>query len=295
MRIVSDVRSGRRTVMPAAKWRRAATAGLAAATLMASGPVAAEDFYLRTGIGLDRSAETRFTDTDCASLSPAALYGCGPGPDGAPRSSLGDFGTRTGLGLGIGYAAAFSTRFEVLMEDHPRFAFEGHANFLESTRQQSVSAALSSLSGLLTAYVDLPRLGLPRLGPFSPFIGSGVGVARLELDDTRMTFPKTTTLVPGARRVNLAWILMTGGRDIAQRGGHARSRLALYGSRRCRDRPSQGPGRLARREQRTAGTRSRRHAGKADEPRASAFPALRLLRLEPRASEQMQEETIKAA
>ena len=210
MRIVSDVRSGRRTVMPAAKWRRAATAGLAAATLMASGPVAAEDFYLRTGIGLDRSAETRFTDTDCASLSPAALYGCGPGPDGAPRSSLGDFGTRTGLGLGIGYAAAFSTRFEVLMEYHPRFAFEGHANFLESTRQQSVSAALSSLSGLLTAYVDLPRLGLPRLGPFSPFIGSGVGVARLELDDTRMTFPKTTTLVPGARRVNLAWILMTG-------------------------------------------------------------------------------------
>ena len=134
MRIVSDVRSGRRTVMPAAKWRRAATAGLAAATLMASGPVAAEDFYLRTGIGLDRSAETRFTDTDCASLSPAALYGCGPGPDGAPRSSLGDFGTRTGLGLGIGYAAAFSTRFEVLMEYHPRFAFEGHANFLESTR-----------------------------------------------------------------------------------------------------------------------------------------------------------------
>ena len=210
MRIVSDVRSGRRTVMPAAKWRRAATAGLAAATLMASGPVAAEDFYLRTGIGLDRSAETRFTDTDCASLSPAALYGCGPGPDGAPRSSLGDFGTRTGLGLGIGYAAAFSTRFEVLMEYHPRFAFEGHANFLESTRQQSVSAALSSLSGLLTASVDLPRLGLPRLGPFSPFIGSGVGVARLELDDTRMTFPKTTTLVPGARRVNLAWILMTG-------------------------------------------------------------------------------------
>ena len=96
------------------------------------------------------------------------------------------------------------------MEYRPRFAFAGHANFLESTRQQSVSADLSSLSGLLTAYVDLPGLGLPRLGPFSPFIGSGVGVARLEIDDTRMTFPKTTTLVPGARRVNLAWILMTG-------------------------------------------------------------------------------------
>ena len=208
MRIVSDVRSGRRAVTPAAKWPRGATSVLA--VLMASGSVAAEDFYLRTGVGFDRAAETRFTDTDCASLSPAALYGCGQGPDGAPRSSLGDFGTRAGLGLGIGYATAFSTRLEVLMEYRPRFAFAGHANFLESTRQQSVSADLSSLSGLLTAYVDLPGLGLPRLGPFNPFIGSGVGVARLEIDDTRMTFPKTTTLVPGARRVNLAWILMTG-------------------------------------------------------------------------------------
>ena len=206
MRIVSDVRSGRRAVTPAAKWPCGATSVLA--VLMASGSVAAEDFYLRTGVGFDRAAETRFTDTDCASLSPAALYGCGQGPDGAPRSSLGDFGTRAGLGLGIGYATAFSTRLEVLMEYRPRFAFAGHANFLESTRQQSVSADLSSLSGLLTAYVDLPGLGLPRLGPFNPFIG--VGVARLEIDDTRMTFPKTTTLVPGARRVNLAWILMTG-------------------------------------------------------------------------------------
>ena len=122
------------------------------------------------------------------------------------------------------------------------------------------------------------------VGPFSPFIGSGVGVARL-VDDTRMTFPKTTTLVPGARRVNLAWILMTG---VATSLSEA---VTLDLAWRYTDLGDVETGRakgqaiLARREQRTAGTRSRRHAGKADEPRASAFPALRLLRLEPPASQ----------
>ena len=41
----------------------------------------------------------------------------------------------------------------------------------------------------------------------------------------------------------------------------------------------------SRAPRRRRGARSRRHAGKADEPRASAFPALHLLRLEPPASQ----------
>ena len=76
------------------------------------------------------------------------------------------------LELGLGYAAAPSVRFEILVEYRPRFAFEcGALNFLAPERRQSVSADLSSLSGMLAAYVDLPGLGLPRLGPFGPFIG----------------------------------------------------------------------------------------------------------------------------
>ena len=171
---------------------------------------ATDDFYLRVGIGLDHPAEIRFMDKDCSSVSPAALYGCGPGADGAPLRALGDFGMIAGLELGLGYAGVSTARLEVLIEYRPRFVFEGRANFLEPTRRQSVSADLSSLSGMLAAYMDLPELGLPRLGPFSPFVGGGVGAARTEIGETRMTFPRTTTIVPGASQVHLAWMLTAG-------------------------------------------------------------------------------------
>ena len=180
-----------------------------AATLV-PGVGVADDVYLRAGIGFDRPAETRFMDRDCSSVSPAALYGCGTGDDGAPRRSLGDFGTVAGVEFGVGHILTRATRVEVLVEYRPRFAFDGRANFLEPARQQSVSADLSSLSGMLAAYVDLPELGVPKLGRFSPFLGGGAGAVRVEIGETRMAFPRTTTIVPGARRVNLAWMLTAG-------------------------------------------------------------------------------------
>ena len=126
---------------------------------MLSGSASAGDFYLRAGIGLDRPAGTTFTDRDCSSASPAALYGCGRGGDGAPYGSRGGFGTAPVLELGLGYAAAPAIRMEVLGEYRPRLAFEGRANFLEPGRRQSVAAELSSLSGMLAGYVDLPVTG----------------------------------------------------------------------------------------------------------------------------------------
>ena len=69
---------------------------------------------------------------------------------------------------------------------------------------------LSSLSGILAAYVDLPGLGVRPLGPFSPFVGGGLGAARVASGETRMTFPKTRTLVPGTRRTGLTWRLTAG-------------------------------------------------------------------------------------
>ena len=124
-----------------------------------------------------------------------------------------------------------ATRVEVLVEYRPRFAFDGRANFLEPTRQQSVSADLSTLSGMLAAYVDLPELGVPRLGRFSPYLGGGAGAVRVEIGETRMAFPRTTTIVPGARRVNLAWMLTAGVARSLGDNHDARTRLALHGSR----------------------------------------------------------------
>ena len=193
-----------------AKWRISAAAVLALAGCVAAGSADAGDYYLRAGVGLDRPAETVFTDRDCSSVSPDALYGCGTGGNGAPTRSVGDFGTAPALELGLGYAAAPAVRFEVLVEYRPRFAFEGRTNFLARERRQSVTADLSSLSGMLAAYVDLPGLGVPRLGPFGPFIGAGIGAGRTRIGETRMMFPATTTIVPGRSRTGLAWMLTAG-------------------------------------------------------------------------------------
>ena len=58
--------------------------------------------------------------------------------------------------------------------------------------------------------MDLPGLGVRPLGPFSPFVGGGLGAARVASGETRMTFPKTRTLVPGTRQTGLTWRLTAG-------------------------------------------------------------------------------------
>ena len=126
--------------------RSAVLALMAAAATLLPGLAVAQDVYLRAGIDLSRPADTHFTDADCASLVPAALYGCGLGGDGAPLRSVGNVGTVAGVELGLGYAVAPAVRLEALLTYRPRFTFDGHANFLEPRdRQQSVSVDLSSV------------------------------------------------------------------------------------------------------------------------------------------------------
>jgi opacity protein-like surface antigen len=115
-----------------------------------------------------------------------------------------------GFELGIGYVAVPALRLEAVIEHRPNFSFDGRANFVQTAGRQEVSANLSSLSGMLAAYLDLPELGLHRLGPFSPFIGGGVGLSRINIDETLMEFPRTTTIIPSGQRVNLAWMLTAG-------------------------------------------------------------------------------------
>ena len=162
-------------------------------------------YYVRGGVIFDRSTDTKFGDGDCLSVSPAALYGCGKGIDGTPLGSRGDFGTMTGVGLGIGYVASPVLRFEALLQYRPGFSFQGNANFVQTTGSQEVTAELSSVSGMLAAYLDLPGFG-----PFRPLLGSGGGLNVVDIEETQMTFPNTTTIVPGGRHVDLA-VMMTAG------------------------------------------------------------------------------------
>ena len=192
-------------------WRIGVTLLVVAAGWILSGfTVRANDYYLRAGGSLEGSQETRFKDKSCSSTSPAALYGCGTGNDGEPKSTLGDFGTMAGFELGVGRWVTPVLRLEAVLQHRPSFSFKGRANFVQTTARQTVSADLSSLSGMVAAYVDLPQLGLSKFGPFSPFIGGGVGVSRIDIGETRMEFPRTATIVPGGRQVGLARMLMAG-------------------------------------------------------------------------------------
>ena len=186
---------------------RLCTAVVTAVVVTAAAP---DDFYVRAGMALDWSADTRFTDADCSSTSVAVLYGCGTALDGTPLSSLGNFGALVGYDLGVGYVAAPALRLEAVVQHHPHAAFKGRANFVQTAGMQAVSADLSVLSGMLAAYLNLAELGLPRLGPFSLFVGGGAGLSRIALDETRMEFPKTTTIVPGGQRVNFTWMPTAG-------------------------------------------------------------------------------------
>ena len=174
------------------------------------GSAAADGFYWRLGLGAGRVADTQFTDRDCSSVSPAALYGCGAGADGAPLRAAGDFGISSGAELGVGWAVSPALRLEALAEYWPRFAFDGKANFLDPSRRQSVFARLSLKAGMLAAHVALDEIGMPKLGALRPFAGAGVGAARVSMGRTRMNFPRTSTLVPGGDSTHLAWMLTAG-------------------------------------------------------------------------------------
>ena len=168
--------------------------------------------YIRGGVLLDRGQDTRFQDEDCSSEVPPALYGCGSDMNGAPLSSLGDFGTMTGLELGLGYAILPALRLEAAIQYRPDFSFKGGANFTQTPGRQDVSAELSALSGMLAAYLDVPIPGfaLLRYTPINPFIGVGGGLSRIDIDTTRMNFSKTSTIIPGGHQVSFSWMLTAG-------------------------------------------------------------------------------------
>ena len=194
-----------------ASGRRWRVLALIAASVSMTGAVAETgDFYLRAGLGLDHPAETVFSDRECSSTSPAALYGCGTGPDGAPYRSVGDVGTAVALDLGVGRFVTPRLRLEALVGYRPRLAFRGRANFLEPGSRQSVAADLSSLSAMLEAYADLREFVVPALGTVVPFLGAGAGVVRTRIGATSMSFPRTMTTVPGGARMDAAWMLTAG-------------------------------------------------------------------------------------
>lgn len=196
-----------------------AAAWLCAAVALPGSSAAAQG-YLRAGVGIALDASASFTDVDCGSQMPAALYGCRTGGDGEPLRSAGEFAPSGVLEIGAGYAVRPAVRLQLRLTYRPAVLFEGEANFLEPTREQSVRVEGSTLSGLIEAEFDLPMGGALDVAGFRPFAGAGIGRVRHRTGETRMTFPATETCVPGASLTQWTWAVTAGmaraiGEDIA--------------------------------------------------------------------------------
>ncbi|MCY3702134.1 MAG: outer membrane beta-barrel protein [Rhodospirillales bacterium] len=180
--------------------------------LVAGMPAAAADnhTYFRLGVGLDQLSDTRFLDTDCRSESPAALYGCGPGKNGDVLSTVGGFGGTSAFEVGWGRTVTSTARLELSVDYRPHHTFRGTANFLAPGRMQSVEAGVSSWSGLMSAYLDLPPVQIGNLRSGRPFVGAGFGAGRNVVRQMLQTFPRTTTVVPGGAWTGRVWMLTAG-------------------------------------------------------------------------------------
>ena len=173
-------------------------------------------FYLRAGVGSERSRDTRFLDKDCSLESAGnaeglqALYGCGTGWNGLQLGSSGDFGNMTSFEVGAGYTVSPLLRLEALIQQRSSIAFEGRSNYLDGERMEDAVAEVSAVSAMLAAYVDLSELGARRIGIFRPFFGAGIGHSRIRISDMQIRFPVTTTHVPDGENTDFAWMLTAG-------------------------------------------------------------------------------------
>ena len=203
--------------------RQWVTVAAAVAALLVAERAAAQDWFVLLGAGPDRSSRTELEDRRCLVASPAASDHCQTANDALAFHPLADATIEPAVAFGIETALAPDLSVELFAEYGAGFALEGRAKFHAGAGGESGSALMSSLSELLAPYVDLPALGRYEPGSFSPFVGGGLGAVRMRTGETRMSFPKIGTPVPGESRVGRAWTV-TAGVEVAV---SSRSRLQL--------------------------------------------------------------------
>lgn len=168
--------------------------------------------YLHLGAGVAFSADTVFSDPDCQSTSPAALFGCAIGNDGRATGAYGDFGNSGILDLGLGYHWNEWLRTELLLSYRPGFAFEGKSNFnqVSTSFAQTVESDVQSFSSMIVGIVRPLALFEVEKQKIEPFLFGGLGGAYNRIDSMRYTFPATATITPDGSHSGFAWTVGAG-------------------------------------------------------------------------------------
>jgi opacity protein-like surface antigen len=164
-------------------------------------------FYTKVGLGGSFSEDTAFTDRNCESSSPAALFGCGPGNDGSPLCADGGFGNSALLEFGGGYQAYQWLRAEILLAYRPNFSFSGSSNFrqINPSYKQRVTGDASSFSGSLSLVFDAASvIGLDNQ-KFHPLLLGGIGFSHNRIESMDYHFPTTVTQTPSGSTTEISW------------------------------------------------------------------------------------------
>jgi opacity protein-like surface antigen len=179
---------------------------------------AASDWYLRGAIGYEKSLAADFSDTDCASTNPAALFGCATGNDGKAIGAYGDFGRFPLAEIAAGRRLLPWLRADVSLAYRFSMAYDGNANFIPATVgvHQPVSAKADSLAGMVNLFVEFSGL-LPekKLWRFQPYAGAGVGLSYNRIGEMTFLFPENTgkhkvSFTPSGDRKDFAFMLAVG-------------------------------------------------------------------------------------
>jgi len=151
----------------------------------ASASVEASEWYLRAAVGVERSEDADFSDRDCASQQPAALFGCVQGDDGKPIGAYGDFGDYPVLEVAFGRQILPWLRADLSVGYRFEADYRGNANFLSVGTDEPVSADLESWNGVVNAFVDIAPLTGQDLGRLSTISGRESGYLSEPLGSTR--------------------------------------------------------------------------------------------------------------
>jgi len=160
----------------------------------------AAGWYLRGAVGYEKSLSANFSDTDCASIYPPALFGCANGNDGQAIGAYGDFGHYPMGEVAVGRQILPWLRADLALAYRFNMNYDGNANFLSVGPHQPVSAKADSLSGMVNLFVDINGL-LPgkKLWRFQPYVGGGIGMSYNRIGQMTFLFPDN----PGAHKISI--------------------------------------------------------------------------------------------
>lgn len=184
--------------------------------LLFPNPGVAADWYVRGAVGYERSLAADFSDTDCTSINPPALFGCTGGYDGQPIGAYGDFGHFPMAEIAFGRQLLPWLRADLAIAHRFNMNYEGNANFLSVGPHQPVSTKADSLSGMANIFVDINGfLAGKKLWRFQPYLGGGIGISHNRIGQMTFLFPDNPgahkiSITPSGDRTNVAFMLAIG-------------------------------------------------------------------------------------